>query len=218
MDILNSVITELTNDVTKAGITVFVKGFLGEEIEELGKFSNRKLKNFGDAVKKIYERWQANGRKSENIQEVDPEILQPILEGVCIGHKNEKIREKWINLLESAILGISIHPVYIETLKLLDGIDGNILEIMSDKSGFLERGNRLTNSELKTQLLQRGIDNISDDMIRDSLFNLVARELFYATTLQGKPTQNQMNAENIHISDFGKKFMYIVSDEKEYNY
>ena len=131
---------------------------------------------------------------------------------MCIGHKNEEMKEKWINLLQLAIQGFSIHPIYIETLKLLDGVDANILEIMSDKSGFLERGNRLTNSELKTQLLQRGIDNISDDMIRDSLFNLVARELLYATTLEGKPTKSQMNTENLRISDFGINFMSIVGN------
>ncbi|MDZ8186885.1 MAG: Abi-alpha family protein [Nostoc sp. ChiSLP02] len=210
MDIL-SVITELTNDVTKAGITLLVKGLFGEQIEELGNVSKRKLRNLGSAVEKIYERLKAKGIKiEEDVQDIDPEILQPILEGVYIGHKNELIREKWINLLESAILGNSIHPIYIETLKLLDGVDANVLEIISD---YRQKANRLTNTELKIALQQRGIE-VTEDMIIDSLFNLVARELCYANTLQGKPRHNDMNSENIYISNFGKKFMYIVSDEK----
>jgi hypothetical protein len=49
-------------------------------------------------------------------------------------------------------------------------------------------------------------------MIRDSLFNLVARELLYATTLEGKPTKSQMNTENLRISDFGINFMSIVGN------
>jgi hypothetical protein len=211
MDI-SSVIAELTNDATKAGVTLLIKGTFGEQIEDFGKLTNRKVRNLINAFKKIYEKINDKGIEIESIEEVEPEILQPILEGVCIGHKNEEMKEKGINLLQLAIQGFSIHPIYIETLKLLDGVDANILEIMSDKSGFLERGNRLTNSELKTQLLQRGIDNISDDMIRDSLFNLVARELLYATTLEGKPTKSQMNTENLRISDFGINFMSIVGN------
>ena len=58
----------------------------------------------------------------DKIDDIEQETLQPILEGVLLGHKDEIIRQKWINLLESATLGYQIHPRYIDVLRLLDSV------------------------------------------------------------------------------------------------
>ncbi|MEH2285168.1 MAG: Abi-alpha family protein [Nostoc sp.] len=210
MDIL-AVITELTSDVSKAGVTLLVKGLLGEQIEELANVSKRGLRNLGSAVKTIYDKWQAkNINLEENVKEADPEILQPILKEVFIGYKSEILREKWINLLESVILGNSVHPRYIETLKLLDTIDANVLNIISE---YRKVGNFLNIKSLKGSLQQGGLD-VQDDMAIDSLFNLVEINLCYVNTLQGKPTRQDVESgNNVYISDFGKKFMRLVNGE-----
>lgn len=209
MDIL-TVIQELVKDTTKTGVTLFVKEIFGEQIEDLANLSKRKLKNLGDALSKIYEKLKGKGVEiEEKVQEIDPEILQPILEGIYIGHKDEKIREKWVNLLESAILGNFIQPIYIETLKLLSGVDANVLEIICD---YPKNSNRLNDYELKVALQQKGID-ITEEMIKDSLFNLSARDLCDVNNLEGKPRYSDLVMDNIYLSNFGKKFLYVVSGE-----
>ncbi|BAY11024.1 Abi-alpha family protein [Calothrix sp. NIES-2098] len=123
---------------------------------------------------------------------------------------DESMQEKWANLLVAAVSGISIHPKYIETLKLLDPVDANLLEIIRD---YRKNCNRLTNGGAITSLTQRGINIEDDAVLRDHLYNLVARDLCDANNLQGKPRYSQMIAENIYISEFGTKFLAIVNGE-----
>ncbi|MEH2277724.1 MAG: hypothetical protein V7K40_23770 [Nostoc sp.] len=112
--------------------------------------------------------------------------------------------------MESAILGHQIHPKYIEALRLLNSIDANVLEFMFD---YRKRGNRLTNSEIVIGLQQRQIENPTEEMVKESLYNLAERGLCDVNTLQGKPRYSDMNSENIYISHFGKKFLDIVTEK-----
>ncbi|MEH2313558.1 MAG: Abi-alpha family protein [Nostoc sp.] len=208
---ITSIITEILSGADKAAITILVKALFEKEIITIGNFTKKKGENLIDAVKRLIKKPTLKDIKPkeliEKIEDVEPQTLQPILEGVLIGDKNEVIRQKWINLLESAILGHQIHPRYIEALRLLDGRDANVLEFMSD---YRQRGNRLTNSEIVIGLQQRQIENPTEEMVKDSLYNLVERGLCDVNTLQGKPRYSDMNSENIYISHFGNKFLDMV--------
>lgn len=213
MDII-PIITEILGNADKAGITILVKALFEKEIIQIGNLTRKKAANLVETLKIILNKPNIKDIKSEElietIEDIEQETLQPILENILIGHKNEVIRQKWINLLESAILGYSIHPRYIETLRLLDGIDANILEFMFD---FRKRGNRLKNSEIEIALQQRKIENPTEEMVKDSLSNLVERGLCDVNNLQGKPRYSDMDSENIYISRFGEKFLFMVGEK-----
>lgn len=140
--------------------------------------------------------------------DVDKKFLLKWIEEASF-ESNESMQKKWANLLISAFSGVSIHPKYVETLRLLDVTDANVLEIIRyyDKTN-----NRITNDEVITKLKQKGI-NVPDEILRDSLSNLVTRDLCDLSNLQGKRTYNEMNVENIRISHFGNKFLNIVNGE-----
>lgn len=213
MDII-PIITEILGNADKAGITILVKALFEKEIIQLGNLTRKKAANLVETLKIILNKPKIKDIKFEElietIEDIEQETLQPILENILIGHKNEVIRQKWINLLESAILGYSIHPRYIETLRLLDGIDANVLEFMFD---FRKRGNRLKNSEIEIALQQRKIENPTEEMVKDSLSNLVERGLCDVNNLQGKPRYSDMDSENIYISRFGEKFLFMVGEK-----
>lgn len=213
MDII-PIITEILGNVDKAGITILVKALFEKEIIQIGNLTRKKAANLVETLKIILNKPNIKDIKAEEliekIEDIEDETLEPILENILIGNKNEVIRQKWINLLESAILGYSIHPRYIETLRLLDGIDANVLEFMFD---FRKRGNRLNNSEIKIALQQRKIENPTEEMVKDSLSNLVERGLCDVNNLQGKPRYSDMDSENIYISRFGEKFLFMVGEK-----
>ncbi|MBN3898428.1 MAG: DUF4393 domain-containing protein [Nostoc sp. NOS(2021)] len=213
MDI-TSIITEILSDADKAAITILVKALFEKEIITIGNFTKKKRDNLIDAVKRLIKKPTLKDIKPEElidkIEDIEPQTLQPILEGVLIGDQNEVIRQKWINLLESAILGHQIHPRYIETLRLLNGIDANVLEFMYDSR---KRGNRLTNSEIVIALQQRKIENVTEEMVKDSLYNLAEIGLCDVNNLQGKPRYSDMDSQNIYISHFGGKFLYMVGEK-----
>ncbi|MEH2407571.1 Abi-alpha family protein [Nostoc sp.] len=213
MDII-PIITEILGNADKAGITILVKALFEKEIIQIGNWTRKKAANLVETLKIILNKPNIKDinfeELIEKIEDIEQETLQPILENILIGHKNEVIRQKWINLLESAILGYSIHPRYIETLRLLDGIDANILEFMFD---FRKRGNRLKNSEIEIALEQRKIENPTEEMVKDSLSNLVERGLCDVNNLQGKPRYSDMDSENIYISRFGEKFLFMVGEK-----
>ncbi|MEH2377694.1 MAG: hypothetical protein V7K27_02145 [Nostoc sp.] len=213
MDII-PIITEILGNADKAGITILIKALFEKEIIQIGNLTRKKAANLVETLKIILNKPNIKDINSEElietIEDIEQETLQPILENILIGHKNEIIRQKWINLLESAILGYSIHPRYIETLRLLDGIDANILEFMFD---FRKGGNRLKNSEIVIALEQRKIENPTEEMVKDSLSNLVERGLCDVNNLQGKPRYSDMDSENIYISRFGEKFLFMVGEK-----
>ncbi|MBH8565256.1 DUF4393 domain-containing protein [Nostoc sp. CENA67] len=213
MDIA-SIVTELLSNVEKASVGILIKELFEKEIIEAGNFTKKKFFTFVEAVRTIYSKPKIKDIKPEEliakIEDIKQETLQPILDNIFIGHEDEVIRQKWINLLESAILGYPIHPRYIDALRLLDGIDANVLEFMYE---FRQRRNRLNNYEIKTELQKRKIENVTEEMVKDSLSNLVERGLCDVNTLQGKPRYSDMNSENIYISEFGRKFLYIVGEK-----
>ncbi|MBH8578044.1 DUF4393 domain-containing protein [Nostocaceae cyanobacterium CENA369] len=213
MDI-TPIITEILGNADKAGIGILIKALFEKEIIQISNLTRKKAAHLVETLKIILNKPNIKDIKPEKliekIEDIEDETLQPILENILIGNKNEVIRQQWINLLESAILGYSIHPIYIETLRLLDGIDANVLKFISD---FRKEGNRLRNSEIEVALQQRKIENPTEEMVRDSLSNLVERGLCDVNNLQGKPRYSDMNSENIYISQFGKKFLFMVGEK-----
>jgi hypothetical protein len=212
MDLI-PLINESLSDGYKAVIGIVLKALAEKEINQFVNFTKRQGDNLVEALKIIAEKPKIQNMKNEELVEkieaIEQEIFQPILEDILIGHKDEIIRQKWINLLESAILGSSIHPRYIETLRLLDGIDANVLEIIDN----IRRTNRLSNSVIQVGLLQRQIENPTEEMVKDSLLNLVERGLCDVNTLQGKPRYSDMDGQNIYISHFGRKFLDMVGEK-----
>lgn len=194
----------------ESGIKELIKTLFGPAAKEFGS-------GLGDIVKiwreeNAYKILQKVQKRMEEKQisgsNVDKKFLLKWTEEASL-ESNESMQEKWANLLISALAGISIHPKYVETLRLLDVTDANVLEIIRD---YRKTNNRITNDGVITKLKQKGID-VPDEILRDSLSNLVTRDLCDVTTLQGKPTYNEMNVENIRISHFGNKFLNIVNGE-----
>lgn len=105
---------------------------------------------------------------------------------------DENIQEKWANLLVSVIKLGSIHPRYLETLRLLHTVDANILDLIV----INQNKNHINKPSLQTELQQRGI-NITEDEIDDSISNIRRLDLCMDN--------------GFFLTDFGKKFMYMVS-------
>ncbi|MEH1896785.1 MAG: DUF2806 domain-containing protein [Nostoc sp.] len=194
----------------ESGIKEIIKTLFGPAAKEFGSALGDIVKNWRE--ENVYKILQKAQKRMEEKQisgnDVDKKFLLKWTEEASF-ESNESMQEKWANLLISALAGVSIHPKYVETLRLLDVTDANVLEIIRD---YRKTNNRITNDEVIIKLKQKGID-VPDEILRDSLSNLVTRDLCDVTTLQGKPTYNEMNVENIRISHFGNKFLNIVNGE-----
>ncbi|MDZ8223835.1 Abi-alpha family protein [Nostoc sp. ChiVER01] len=194
----------------ESGIKELMKTLFGPAAKELGSTLGDIVKSWREenvyrALQKAQKRMEEKKISGSN---VDKKFLLKWTEEASF-ESNESMQEKWANLLMSSLAGISIHPKYVETLRLLDVTDANVLEIIRNER---RNNNKITNDEIITQLKQKGID-VTDEILRDTLSNLVTRDLCDVSNLQGKPTYNEMNVENVRISYFGNKFLNIVNGE-----
>ena len=130
-----------------------------------------------------------------NPNTINKKLLCQWVEGAAL-EDNENIQEKWANLLVSVIKLGSIHPRYVETLRLLDTVDANILDLIVINN---QNQNFIDKPSLQTGLQQRGI-NITEDEIDESISNLKRLDLCMENSFNG-----------FVLTGFGKKFMYMVS-------
>lgn len=142
-------------------------------------------------------------------QAISEKILFSAIESISEDENIEvekDLRDKWINLLSSEIIGNSVHSSFVETLKQLDSIDSKILNMVWDDRNKTKFPDKFKGFSLK--YLTRWLNNkydlaLNNEQIMDSVDILESLGLCYTLTTE-KGTQ-------INFKRKGIKFMEIVS-------
>ncbi len=120
--------------LVKGDIYKFLTTVFGMTAEETGKALKTGIRNFN--AKKTAETFAAVYKQLEEAgiepRRVAPKILYPILDGVSL-EEDDYLKEKWANLLTSAIAEGQIHPSYASILSDLSSLDAKVLQAIGNE-------------------------------------------------------------------------------------
>lgn len=194
--------------VVKGEAYKFVSTVFGKSADLVAETIENEVKCFNAqrtaiAIAKSYEILKAKGLKP---QEVQQKLLIPLLENISV-EDDEVLQEMWKNLLVSAISG-NKSKKYIEILKLLDGLEANVLNILFD---WKKHNQEYLSIIGINQLLAYKSFVVNNEEVQESIIYLIDIGLCQRGNLVAGIVENIPTNEAIGLTITGHNFMKAVT-------